>query len=200
MTPLITPVEGGQGLLQPQEASVPTQQSSEVSPTLERAARAICNCDEQDGGGPWDWHSSESQEGYRDRARAALQTITEPDEAVAVRDIVCERQRQIAVEGWTQDHDDAHEGFQMAQAAATYALAAAWPDKTERAVMDYSGDGESGGDHKSTPYDLFKHWPWSEVWWKPRNRRQDLVRAGALIVAEIERLDRAAKAEATGAS
>jgi hypothetical protein len=35
-------------------------------------------------------------------------------------------------------------------------------------------------------------WPWSVQWWKPKDRRRDLVRAGALIVAEIERLDRAA--------
>lgn len=34
-------------------------------------------------------------------------------------------------------------------------------------------------------------WPWDESWWKPTNRRRDLVKAGALILAEIERLDRA---------
>lgn len=34
------------------------------------------------------------------------------------------------------------------------------------------------------------HWPWSREWWKPKNPRRDLVKAGALIVAEIERLDR----------
>lgn len=27
-------------------------------------------------------------------------------------------------------------------------------------------------------------------WWKPTNRRRDLVKAAALILAEIERLDR----------
>ena len=34
-------------------------------------------------------------------------------------------------------------------------------------------------------------WPWHRQWWKPKNARRDLVRAAALIVAEIERLDRA---------
>ena len=34
-------------------------------------------------------------------------------------------------------------------------------------------------------------WPWAASWWKPKNRRRDLVRAAALIVAEIERIDRA---------
>jgi hypothetical protein len=36
-------------------------------------------------------------------------------------------------------------------------------------------------------------WPWHDDWWKPKDRRRDLIRAAALIVAEIERLDRAAK-------
>ncbi|EIP5489386.1 hypothetical protein LS178_001568 [Salmonella enterica] len=30
------------------------------------------------------------------------------------------------------------------------------------------------------------------AWWKPKGARSDLVRAGALIQAEIERIDRAA--------
>lgn len=33
-------------------------------------------------------------------------------------------------------------------------------------------------------------WPWGAEWWKPKEPRRDLVRAGALIIAEIERLDR----------
>lgn len=41
-------------------------------------------------------------------------------------------------------------------------------------------------------------WPigWAWKWWKPKDRRQNLVRAGALIAAEIERLDRAAGPQA----
>ena len=31
------------------------------------------------------------------------------------------------------------------------------------------------------------HWPWALNWWKPKDRRRDLIRAGALIVAELER-------------
>jgi hypothetical protein len=37
-------------------------------------------------------------------------------------------------------------------------------------------------------------WPWDLKWWKPTTPRRDLVKAAALIVAEIERLDRAALA------
>jgi len=38
----------------------------------------------------------------------------------------------------------------------------------------------------------WRTWPWAEKWWKPKNERRDLVKAAALILAEIERLDRAA--------
>jgi hypothetical protein len=36
-------------------------------------------------------------------------------------------------------------------------------------------------------------WPskWAEHWFKPKDPRRDLVRAAALCIAEIERLDRA---------
>ena len=34
-------------------------------------------------------------------------------------------------------------------------------------------------------------WPFVTKWWKPRDARSNYVRAGALILAEIERLDRA---------
>ncbi len=43
-------------------------------------------------------------------------------------------------------------------------------------------------------------WPWAEEWWKPINPRRNLVKAAALILAEIERLDRATIAKATGES
>ena len=86
----------------------------------------------------------------------------------AAQDVIAERERQQTVEGWTHEHDDKHTDGEMAQAAACYALA-------RRAV---SCDG-------------LPMWPWNR-WWKPKDRRRDLVRAGALILAEIERLDRAA--------
>lgn len=89
----------------------------------------------------------------------------------AARDVVAERQRQVSVEGWTPEHDDEHTEGEMALAAACYALAAG---------------GYAKG--KTPPI-----WPWALAWWKPTHGRKDLVRAGALILAEIERLDRAAR-------
>lgn len=99
------------------------------------------------------------------------------NETSAARDVLAERDRQRSVEGWTAEHDDTHGKGEMARAAATYAFIGGLPEA-------------SRGDAVETrlPRNL---WPWSQGWLKPKDRRRDLVRAGALILAEIERLDRA---------
>lgn len=91
----------------------------------------------------------------------------------AVLDVLAERRRQVEAEGWTPEHDDEHaEG--LACAAACYAAG------SRRLMIE--------GDMAD-----IEVWPWDESWWKPTNRRRDLVKAGALILAEIERLDRMAE-------
>ncbi len=87
----------------------------------------------------------------------------------AVTDIAAERERQVTL-GWTPDHDDEHTDGEIARAAACYALG-------KDAVTNIGGERVG-------------IWPFETWEWKPKQRRQDLVRAGALIVAEIERLDR----------
>lgn len=101
----------------------------------------------------------------------------------AIDDVIAERKRQIETEGWTSEHDDEHDNGEMAQAASVYALCAA-TDRAERSVMDAFCDA------KSVPYRIHSLWPWDLSWLKPKNRRRDLVRAAALVIAEIERLDR----------
>lgn len=107
------------------------------------------------------------------------QAAEAPLASQAARDVLAERERQKAVEGWTEAHDDGHANESLAQAAACYAM----PDPALRQVG-------AGRGMKFVPM----QWPssWSSTWWKPKDRRRDLVRAGALILAEIERLDRAA--------
>ena len=98
----------------------------------------------------------------------------------AILDVIAERQRQQSVEGWTPAHDDKHDNNEMAFAASCYAFHSA------AASWDFEDDG--------TPYDIHqapKNWPWDSRWWKPTSPRRDLVKAGALIIAEIERIDRA---------
>jgi hypothetical protein len=95
----------------------------------------------------------------------------------ALEDIAAERLRQIEVEGWTPEHDDDYVDGQMARAAASYALGSTWAPQMRSATP--------------TP------WPWDVCWWKPTTPRRDLIKAGALIVAEIERLDRLAHQDPT---
>lgn len=105
-------------------------------------------------------------------ARGLWRTLEQLEAAQAggVGLIAAERQRQVEVEGWTPDHDDEHDDGQMARAAARYAM------------------GQDERDHYGYA------WPWDWKWWKPtpRNRVRELVKAGALIAAEIDRLQRAA--------
>ncbi|WP_457870392.1 hypothetical protein [Pseudomonas aeruginosa] len=89
-------------------------------------------------------------------------------------DVQAERRRQITAEGWTPEHDDAHSHGEMARAAACYALA-----------------GSSAPNDGTAALLVSLAWPWDEQWWKPTSARRDLVKACALPLAEIERLDRA---------
>lgn len=114
-----------------------------------------------------------------DRANATLGGEEQPsadkhDSTAAARDVLAERGRQVEAEGWTPEHDDKHGNGEMALAAGCYAAnagGAAWADEVP------------------------SFFPWTQAWWKPTTPRRDLVKAGALILAEIERIDRAEMAE-----
>ncbi|MGG6939870.1 UNVERIFIED_CONTAM: hypothetical protein P3D57_09890 [Pseudomonas aeruginosa] len=95
-------------------------------------------------------------------------------------DVQAERRRQITAEGWTPEHDDEHADGQMAQAAGCYALHA-------------GGIGTDWPDGRQNGAALF--WPWDRDSWKPTTPRRDLVKACALGLAEIERLDRVAASQ-----
>jgi len=94
--------------------------------------------------------------------------------------IAAERARQISVKGWTPSHDDNHKLGEMAGAAAIYALAACGFDNPH--VID--------GKRPNVTHKV-RVWPWADAWWKPSDDPiRNLEKAGALIVAEIERLQR----------
>jgi hypothetical protein len=102
----------------------------------------------------------------------------------AVADIAAERARQMSVEGWAPEHDDEHDDRSLAQAAACYVqhyISRQWV---------YAEGDKAAYQNEQAPYE----WPdnWCTTWWKPKNPRRDLVRAAALIAAEIDRIDRAA--------
>jgi hypothetical protein len=87
-----------------------------------------------------------------------------------IKRIATERERQITEEGYTARHDDAHVDNELPRAAMTI-------------LLDQFGHGGDG-------VDLLEFWPWNTG--VPHYNEDDaLVKAGALLVAEMERRDRA---------
>lgn len=118
--------------------------------------------------------------------RTTRGTAARPRSSRAEEDVLAERERQVNVEGWTAEHDDSHDSGSLALAAASYAAHAG--AATLRAWARPHTNRASEYECMATAL-----WPFDKEWWKPKNRRRDLVRAAALILAEIERLDRAPK-------
>ncbi|UPG89293.1 hypothetical protein L2Y96_18110 [Luteibacter aegosomaticola] len=79
-----------------------------------------------------------------------------------------ERDRQKACEGWTAEGDSTYRNDELVRAAACYAL--------------YNTD------FRDLALVADSLWPWHLSWWKPRDRRENLIRAGALIAAELDRM------------
>ena len=88
--------------------------------------------------------------------------------------IADERKRQIEVEGWTSKHDDQHCDDTLVVAGICYAA--------------HVANSLRG----ATPDKLPPQWPWEARWWKPEDNVRTLVKAGALIAAQIDRLQRRA--------
>jgi len=92
--------------------------------------------------------------------------------------ISAERERQMSQEGWTAQHDDKHPDYDLASVGALYALNLLLT-KQENYSMFFDK--------------IFSHfYPWDEMYWKPTpdNPIRQLTKAGALIAAEIDRLQR----------
>lgn len=98
----------------------------------------------------------------------------------AAVDVLAERRRQVEAEGWTPEHDDEHTNDEIAALACFYAMP---PESREWSCPDGYGDtlGES-----------IRPAGWQTT---TGDRRRELVKAGALILAEIERIDRAEAAK-----
>lgn len=94
-------------------------------------------------------------------AKAAMEAIQDHDEEYHDDDgaglIAAERARQVNELGFTAEHDGQHTEDQLIRAAAYYMRA-----------------GQAA-------------WPWRGAWPPLGDRRGDLIKAGALIAAEIDR-------------
>lgn len=87
--------------------------------------------------------------------------------------IRAERLRQISAEGWTAEHDDEHSAGELTKAGLCYIV---------------------HGLHRREPDELPNPnwWPWGSAWWKPSpDPVRNLVKGGALVAAEVDRLKRA---------
>jgi len=90
--------------------------------------------------------------------------------------LVDERKRQIEVEGFNSKNDDNYTAEESPRAAACYCLSPMYKILKSNNPVD---------------------WPtWDLTWWKPAKdnsiseRKRELIKAGALILAEMDRLDR----------
>jgi hypothetical protein len=111
---------------------------------------------------------------------ALVQAVQQHKETLSpvLTDIIAERQRQQTIESWTPGHDEAHGNGELGKAALSYLqLAALWCNPELTFYVGVMPPSE---------------WLWANEWWKLTNPRRDLVKAAALIAAEIERIDRAA--------
>lgn len=94
--------------------------------------------------------------------------------------IADERSRQVEVEGFASWMDDGYTKLELVDAACAYANAAA--------MLQEGGDFDLLKDNKPYAY------PWRASTWNPsKDPIRNLVKAGALIAAEIDRLIRAKK-------
>lgn len=100
--------------------------------------------------------------------------------------IAQERQRQIEQEGWSLEHDQEHDDDSLARAAAIYAT----PTERRRMVWRNSADPGMAPGRGDYSWREPEGWPWEREAYKPTpdDRIRELVKAGALIAAEIDRL------------
>lgn len=137
------------------------------------------------------WQLTPIAPGVAPEVGLMLEIAGDGDEASArvAHELFMERQRQKSVEGFAPDHDDDWLNGQLQRAAAAYAYGAAVkPGDANWLRTDVKLTRPPAMYH--TLETLRALWPWSFEWWKPTNPRRMLVKAGALIIAAIEAIDR----------
>lgn len=105
----------------------------------------------------------------------AWMLLVDPVNTPAAASVLHERARQIILEGHSADDDDRHPAMALARAAACYILQDAGPSILAQVFT--------------------RLWPWSQSWFKVKDPRRNLVRAAALLLAQIEKMDREVASE-----
>ena len=117
------------------------------------------------------------------RMNRPMAWVTRGEPTPGVRIVMAERRRQKVFEGFDDERDDGYVNGELAQAAECYER-----DPSER-VLEIRRDG----------IDPPEGWPWDSSWWKPGLRIRELAKAGALYLAEHDRLSRAGLADEAAA-
>lgn len=102
-----------------------------------------------------------------------------PDSERITREILQARLRQIQKHGFGPEHDGRYKAGELPLAAATYVMVAARPQMRVH--------------YRNTL------WPWPDHWLRHESERDSLIKAAAIIIAEIERIDRKAAQAAADA-
>lgn len=118
------------------------------------------------------------------------------DDLAIPASILAERQRQIDIE-YDAEHDDEHDGGELLRAATVYYRHATAPETLEVTDILIENRPDPHSPRRLVPVirSIPITWPWEPKWWKPKTPQRDLDRAGALCLAEIDRLKRAGRPE-----
>lgn len=96
--------------------------------------------------------------------------------------IAKERARQVVEEGFDAAHDAKYKHLELVRAGVSYAC-----------VPVIRGEGRE----QNIPAERVEEeiaiipeevWPWDVKWWKPGTDKQCLIKAGALIAAQLDKL------------
>lgn len=143
--------------------------------------------------------AKEADKAYKADAAAEARKATEAmidtllketvDRNKILHEIAVERERQVKGEGYSPERDDKYVYGDLAKAGATFAFVATHRYRNE--IVDL----------QKVPFDscvwkcgfgefVRNLWPWNQHNLKFKSPKEDLIKAAALIVAEIERLER----------
>lgn len=84
-----------------------------------------------------------------------------------IAEIIAERNHQINDKGYTFKNDDAYINNELIDASIAY-------------ILNATGNATLATDC----------WPWNLEYFKPSEKRRDIIKAIALLIAEVERIDR----------
>lgn len=104
--------------------------------------------------------------------------------------VMAERKRCIQMEGFDATRDDGYTNGELARAAQCYER-----EPADRKMRRMTPEEYKAPDNYNDSIEVPESWPWSPSWWKTGDRVRDLAKAGALYLAEADRLKRAGDAD-----